>query len=97
MQSWQRFMAMLCVLCELCGDATQSLSPSVVTENIASPSGRFGESTSLAILFSPLDLRRYSLNVAVCPTICPPMGFVGSPKNASGFDITWLVTIMAAL
>ncbi len=35
-----------------------SCNPGVVTEIIASPSGRFGESTSLTILLSPLDFRK---------------------------------------
>ena len=63
-------------------------SPSYVTVNNASPSGRLGESTNFATRLSPFDFRKYIRNVEVCPRICPPIGFVGSPKNASGFDIT---------
>ena len=28
----------------------------------------------------------------MCPTIFPPIGLVGSPKKAAGFDETWFVT-----
>ena len=66
----------------------QSFTPSVVTVNTASPSGRLGESTSLAMRFSPLDFLRYSLNVAVWPSTCPPTGLVGSPKKVSGLAMT---------
>ena len=65
--------------------------------NTASPSGMLGESISLAILFPAFPFLRYMRNVAVWPTTCPPIGLVGSPKNASGLDATWLVTAMTAL
>ena len=54
----------------------------------ASPSGRFGASTSRTIRLSPLDFRKYSRKVEVCPRMLPPMGWVGSPKKESGFDAT---------
>lgn len=55
-------------------------------------SGRFGESTSLATRVFFLPRLRYILNVLLCPTMWPPIASVGSPKNASGFAITWFVT-----
>src|SRR5438128_2432112 len=70
----------------------QSRIPSSDTLKTASASGRFGESMSRAIRLPPFDLRRYTRNVALWPTMWPPTGRVGSPKNASGFAWTWFVT-----
>src|SRR5690606_9041437 len=73
------------------------LSPASSTMKGASPSGRFGLSTSRAIRLPPLLFRRKIGNVAVCPTMFPPMGLVGSPKKTAGFESTWLVTRPTAL
>jgi len=62
--------------------------PSSFTVNTASPSGRCGESISLAIRFGPLLFLRYIRNVAVWQTICPPIGQVGRRKKASGLEDT---------
>ena len=59
-----------------------------VGEATASPSGRYGESISLAILFPAFAFLRYILKVAVCPTMLPPIGVIGSPKNTAGFADT---------
>src|SRR5665647_3237526 len=46
----------------------------------------------------PCDARRrYNLVWLVWPTMFPPIGWIASPKNWSGFAITWLVTTATAL
>src|SRR2546426_12708302 len=75
----------------------QSRIPSSETLKTASASGRVGESISRAIRLPPLDLRRYTRNVPLWPTMWPPTGRVGSPKKASGLAGTEFVTQITAL
>lgn len=55
--------------------------PSALIANIASDSGKQGESYILHILVSPLPLRKYSLVVDACAIMFPPTGFFGSAAN----------------
>lgn len=55
--------------------------PSALIANIASDSGKHGESNILHILVSPLPLRKDNLVVDACAMIFPPTGFFGSAAN----------------
>ena len=68
------------------------MTPASVTWNMASASGMHGESTIFATRVPFFPLRRYNLYVLLWATMCPPMASVGSPKNWSGFAMTWFVT-----
>lgn len=62
-------------------------------ENVASDSGRQGESYILQMRESPRPLRRYSRVVEACAIMLPPIGFFGSAwyigPDASTEATTW--------
>lgn len=55
--------------------------PSTLIANIASDSGRHGESYILQIRASPRPFLKYNRVVEACAMILPPIGFFGSAKK----------------
>lgn len=72
--------------------------PSGVIANMASLSGKHGESYILHTLVSPLPFLRYNLVVEACAIMLPPIGFFGSALNIaapSTWATTWFVITTA--
>lgn len=72
-----------------------SVIPCSLIENIASPSGRLGESMTLTHLFSPRPFRSLNLVCEACAMMFPPIGWSGSLANIpeSGFAVICIANL----